>query len=190
MDPIHSDVDPDSESEHRLRKVAKPKKHSDKKKRNPSPGEEPVREGESRESHQLIVYRDLKHRDTAESKSQLKPDPNLFREVDVSDPPSQYTEDTETFRQVLNIPKFRDSVPVSSTSVWGLNKVAQKQEVRPKGLASFRLANISLMEALEEFELDFNAANLSDEKFIKAPPCHWQVLQIVDHCFEEKKCRS
>ena len=49
----------------------------------------------------------------------------------MSDLPSRYTEDIETFRQVLNLPDPRDNIPVSSTTVWGLNDVASQQELRP-----------------------------------------------------------
>ena len=62
-----------------------------------------------------MTFRDLKHKDSAESKSQLNP---IFpREVDASDLPSQYADDIEALRQVLNIPNSRDSMPVSSSSV-------------------------------------------------------------------------
>ena len=47
----------------------------------------------------------------------------MYMEVDMSDLPSQYTEDIETFRQVFSIPDPRESMPVSSTSVMGLNAV-------------------------------------------------------------------
>ena len=69
----------------------------------------------------------------SERKSFLTPDPIILREVDMSDLPSQYTEDIDLFRQVLNIPDPRDSMPVLSTSILGLNKVAQQRELRPKG---------------------------------------------------------
>ena len=82
-------------------------------------------------------------------KSQFNPDPIISGEVDVSDLPTQYTEGIETFRQVLNIPNPRDSVPVSSTLVIGLNKVAQKQELSPRGPFTFLPANPSFKEALE-----------------------------------------
>ena len=52
--------------------------------------------------------------------------------VDVSDLPSKHTKDIETFRQVINITNPRDSMPVFSTSVWDLNQVAQKLELRSK----------------------------------------------------------
>ena len=50
----------------------------------------------------------------------------------MSDLPSQYTGDIETFRQILNLPDPRDSMPSSSTTVWALNDVAGQQEFRPR----------------------------------------------------------
>ena len=92
----------------------------------------------------------------------------------MADLPSQYTEDIETFRQGLNIPNPRDSMPVSSTSVWGLNKVDQQQELRPKGPSAMLPVSPTLKEALDQFEQDFKASNLPKGKFIK-PSLHCQV---------------
>ena len=95
-----------------------------------STSEHPVRsKGESHKAHKSMTFGDL----LTEPKSQLNTDPTFPREVDVSDLPSQYTEDIEIFRQVLNIPDPMDSMPVSSATVLGLNKVAQQQELRQNG---------------------------------------------------------
>ena len=91
---------------------------------------------------------DLKQKDS-EPKSQLIPEPIIQRIVDILDLPSQYTEDIETFRQVLNIPDPRDSMPVSSASVWGLNEVAQQRELRPKGPSAMLPLSPTLKEALD-----------------------------------------
>ena len=85
----------------------------------------------------------------------------------MSDLPSQ---DTGTFRQVLNIPALRDSMPVSSSSVLGLNKVAQQQEFSPKGPLAMLQVSPSLKEAIDKFKQDFKAANLPEGKFIKPTP--------------------
>ena len=42
------------------------------------------------------------------------PDPVFYREVDMSGLPSQYTEEIETLRQILNFPDPRDSMHRSS----------------------------------------------------------------------------
>ena len=62
----------------------------------------------------------------------------------MSDLPSQYTVDMEMFEQIFSIPDSRDSMSVSSVLAMGLNPVAQKQELRPKGPSSFHPANPSL----------------------------------------------
>ena len=72
-----------------------------------------------------MTFWDLKHKDLTEPKTQLNPDTIFFREVDMSDLSSQYTEDIETFRQVFNIPDPRDSMPVSSASMWGPSAMLQ-----------------------------------------------------------------
>ena len=109
--------------------------------------------GESKELPKPMTFGDLKHKDLTERKTQLNPDPILSREVDGSDLPSQYTEDVETFTQVLNITDSRDNMPVSSASVWGLNDLAQKQELRPR-------ASPILKETLEKSEQDLKNVDL------------------------------
>ena len=49
------------------------------------------------------------------------PDPVFYREVDMSDLPSQYAEEVETFRHVLDIPDPRETMPRSSTTVLALD---------------------------------------------------------------------
>ena len=73
-----------------------------------------------------------KERWANEMRRQLSPDPNISKEVDLSDVPSKYTKYIEIFRQVLGIPHLRDTITVPSSSVMGLNPVAKKQEARPK----------------------------------------------------------
>ena len=91
--------------------------------------------------------------------SKLDPDPMFYREVDMSDLPSQCTEDFETFRHILNFPDPRDSIPVSSTTVWDLNKVASQQELRPSAKLP---VSPTLKEALDKFKQDFQTANLPE----------------------------
>ena len=59
------------------------------------------------------------HKPKSDPKSKLDPDPVFYREVNMSDVSSQYTEDIETSNQVLNLPDPGDNIPVSTTSVWG-----------------------------------------------------------------------
>ena len=90
-----------------------------------------------------------------QDKQKSDPDPVLYREVDMSDLPSQYTEDIETFRQILNIPDPRDSMSRSSTTVWALNDVACQQELRQRGPSVMLPLSPQLKDAFVKFEQDF-----------------------------------
>ena len=68
-----------------------------------------------------------------QDKQQSDPSPVFYREVDMSDLPSLYTEDIETFRQILNLPDQRDNMPRSSTTIWALNDAKGQQELRSRG---------------------------------------------------------
>ena len=105
--------------------------------------------------------------------------------MDLSDLPSQYTKDIETFRQVLGIPGPKHSMPMSS-SVMGLNEEQQQQEARPKGSSTFLPANPALKEELTKWEQDFQNLNLVEVKFPKAPQATGRYYKMVDPCFEEK----
>ena len=48
-------------------------------------------------------------------------DPVFYMEVDMSDLPSQYAEEMETFRYILDLPDPRETLPRSSTTVIGLD---------------------------------------------------------------------
>ena len=47
--------------------------------------------------------------------------------------PSQYAEEIETFRHILNLPDPRDTMPRSSTTILGLDDEKGQQELRPRG---------------------------------------------------------
>ena len=51
----------------------------------------------------------------------------------MSDLPSQYAEDIETFRHILNLPDPRDTMPRSSTTILDLDVEKAQQELRPRG---------------------------------------------------------
>ena len=48
----------------------------------------------------------------------------------MSDLPSQYAEEIETFRHILDLPDCRETMPRSSTSVLALDDVKGQQELR------------------------------------------------------------
>ena len=76
-----------------------------------------------------------------------KSDPDLFfyREVDISDLSSQYTEDKH-FRQILNLPDPRgDSMLRSSITVWALNDAKGQQELGQQAKLPFSYARSVLI---------------------------------------------
>ena len=119
----------------------KPKKHSDKSK-NKSRSRYV---SSSSEEDQSSVAR---HRSSKPSGAQPSgaasdqdlpqhdPDPPYYREVALSDIPSQYAEEVDTFRRILSLPDPRESMPRSSTSVMGLDDEKGRQELRPRGPSS------------------------------------------------------
>ena len=97
----------------------KPKRHSDKRKHK-SQAKYVTSSSSLEESEApLQVNKSSNHKgdSAAQNKPKLDPDPIFYREVDMSDLPSQYTEDIETFRQILKLSDPRDNRPMSPTSV-------------------------------------------------------------------------
>ena len=76
----------------------------------------------------------------------------------MADLPSQYAEEVETFRHILNLPDHRETMPRSSTSVLGLN----------------------------DKKHDFLASNLPDGKYIKPPPLTAKWYKVGQPCYEDK----
>ena len=66
-----------------------------------------------------------------EPQPQATSDLVFYREVDMNDLPSQYTEEIETFRQILDLPDPRETMPRSATTVLGLDDEKGQQELRP-----------------------------------------------------------
>ena len=78
----------------------------------------------------------------------------------MSDLPSQYTKDIQTFRLILNLPDPRDSMPRSCTIVWAPDDVAGQQELRPKGPSLMPPLSPQPKYVFDKFDYDFQAANL------------------------------
>ena len=114
------------------------------------------------------IQKSSKSKGTFSQQGNPNPDPVYFREVHMSDLPSQYTGDIETFRQVVNLPDPRVSMPRSSTTVWTLNEVAGQQELKPRIPSALPHLSTILKEAFDKFEQDFQAANLQESKYINA----------------------
>ena len=110
------------------------------------------------------------------------PDPHYYREVALSDVPSQYAEEVDTFRHILSLPDPRESMPRSSTSVMGLDD----EKLRPRGPSSVLPLSSVIKDAFDKFEHDFKAANLPEGKYIKAPPSATKWYKVGQPCYEEK----
>ena len=88
----------------------------------------------------------------------------------MSDVPSQYAEEVNTFRCILALPDPRESMPRSSTSVMGLDDEKGRQEIRSRGNSFMLPLSLLIKDAFDKFEHDFQAANLPEDKYIKPPP--------------------
>ena len=109
---------------------------------------------------------------------QHDPDPPFYREVAMADLPSQYAEEVETFRHILDLPDPRETMPRSSTSVLGLDDQKGQQELRPRGPSAMLPLSSHIRDAFDKFEQDFLASNLPEGKYITPPPpLHCKVVQ-------------
>ena len=117
---------------------------------------------------------------------QHDPEPPYYREVALSDIPSQYAEEVDTFRRILKLPDPRDSLPRSSTAVMGLDDEKGRQELRPRGPSSMLPLNSIIKDAFDKFDQDFQAANLPEGKYIRAPPSTAKWYKVGQPCYEDK----
>ena len=117
---------------------------------------------------------------------QHDPDPPYYREVALSDVPSQYAECVDTFRRSLNLPDPREPMPRFSTAVMGLDDKKGRQELRPRGPSSMLPLNSVIKDAFDKFDHDFQTANLPEGKYIKAPPSTAKWYKVAQPCYEDK----
>ena len=96
---------------------------------------------------------------------------------------SQYAEEVETFRQILDLPDPKETWPKSSTTVLGLDNEKDQQELRPRGPSAMLPLNPILKDA---FEKDFLASNLPEGKYIKPPASTAKYYKVRQPCFEDK----
>ena len=163
------------------------KKHSDKSKHKSRSRYLPSSSEEDQSS-------ELRHRSpkpssktyTDQDHPQHDPDPPYYREVALSDIPFQYAEEVDTFRCILKLPDPRDSLPRSSTAVMGLDDEKGRQELRPRGPSSMLPLNSIIKDAFDKFDQDFQAANLPEGKYIKAPPSTAKWYKVGQPCYEDK----
>ena len=170
---------------------SQPKKHADKSKHK-------VRSRYVSSSSEEDQFSVVRHRSSKPSGAQPSgalsdqdqplhdPDPPYYREVALSDVPSQYAEEVDTFRRILSLPDPRESMPRSSNSVMGLDDEKGHQELRPRGPSSTVPRSSVIKDAFDKFEHDFRAANLPEGKYIKPPPSTTKWYKVGQPCYEEK----
>ena len=195
--PSHSleqyDVVPSSASDHYSDQSDEPrpvpsraKKHTDKSKHKSRSRYLPSSSEEDQPS-------ELRHRSPKPSRKtypdqdhpQHDPDPPYYREVALSDIPSQYSEEVDTLRRILKLPDPRDSLP-RSTAVMGLDDEKGRQELRPRGPFSMLPLNSIIKDAFDKFDQDFQAANLPEGKYIKAPPSTAKWYKVGQPCYADR----
>ena len=146
---VHSDPDSDhseqaSDSEY-YQARPKHKKHSDKRKHKSKPIHKSQSSAEEDESSAHIQgFTQSQPKVPQEPQPQASSDPVFYREVDINDLPSQYTEEVETFRQILDLPDPWETLPRSSTTVLGLDDEKGQQELRPRGPSAMLLSRTPL----------------------------------------------
>ena len=105
----------------------------------------------------------------------------------MSDLPSQYAEEIETFRHILNLPHPRDTMSRSSTSILGLDDEKGQQELRPRGPSAMLPLRPYLKDAFEKFEQDFLASNLPEGKYSKPPASIAKWYKVEQDALRESK---
>ena len=132
---------------------SRPKKYADRSKhkvrsRYPSSEEDQSSAPRHRSSKPSRAHSD-------QDQPQHDPDPPYYREVALSDVPSQYVEEVDNFRRILALPDPRESMPRSSTSVVGLDNKKGHQELRPRGPSSMFPLSSVIKDAFGKFQHDF-----------------------------------
>ena len=153
----HSDVESNHSeccSDSEYYQVSPKHKHSDKRKHKSKPSHISQSLAEEDESSTHVkTLTQPQHKVPPEPQPQDNTDPVFYREMNMSDLPSQYTEEVETFRQILDLPDPRETLPRSSTTVLGLDDEKGQQELRPKGPSAMLPMNPILKDTFEKFEL-------------------------------------
>ena len=104
----------------------------------------------------------------------------------MSDLTSQYEEEVETFRHILDLPDPRETLPRSSTTVLGLDDKKGQHKLRPRGPSAMLPLNPILKDAFKKSEQDFLASNLPEGKYIKPPVSTAKYYKMGQPCFGDK----
>ena len=158
----------------------KAKKHSDKRKHKTWAKYYSQLSSSEEDESSVSARRPTKpqHKGPQEPQHQNSTGPIFYREVDMSDLPSQYAEKV--------VPHPRETLPRSSTTVLGLDDEKGQQELRPRGPSAMLPLNPILKDAFEKIEQDFLASNLPEGKYIKPPASTAKYYKVGQSCFEDK----
>ena len=191
IDPESASYQPNEESDEPRIPSTRPKKHSDKSKHKSRSRYVSSTSGEDQSPA-------TRHRSSKPCRAQPSgavsdqdlpqhdPDPPYYREVALSDMPSQYAEEVDTFRRILSLPDPRESMPRSSTSVMGLDDEKGRQELRPRGPSPVLPLSSVIKDTFDKFQHDFKAANLPEGKYVKPPPSTSKWYRVGQPCFQDK----
>ena len=127
----HLDLQSDH-SEQPKRMCSKAKKHSNKKKHKVRAKYYSQSSSSSEDQSSVPIKKSTKPRQAPSDHEhqQDSTDPVFYREVDMPDLLSQYAEEVETFRQILDLSDPRETLPRSSATVLGLDDEKGRQELR------------------------------------------------------------
>ena len=163
------------------------KKHSDKRKRKSKPIHKSQSSAEEDESSaHTRGFTQLQPKVPPAPQPQASSDAVFYRAVNMNDLPSQYTEEVKTFRQILDVPDPRETIPRSSTTVVGLDYEKGQHEVRPRGPSAMLPLRPFLKDGFEKFEQDFLSSNLPVGKYKKPPALTAKYYKVGQPCFEDK----
>ena len=188
-DPRSEHSDPQFEHSEQPKRVcsSRAKKHPDKKKHKVWAKYNSQSSSSEEDQSSVSVKKSAKPQQAPSEQDQQQDntDPVFYREVDLSDLPSQYAEEVETFRHILDLPDPRETMPRSSTTVLGLDDEEGQQELRPRGPSAMLPLNPFLKDAFEKFEQDFLASNLPEGKYMKPPASTAKYYKVGQPCFED-----
>ena len=68
----------------------------------------------------------------------------------------------------------------------GLDDEKGRQELRPRGPSSMLPLNSIIKDAFDKFDQDFQAANLPEGKYIRAPPSSAKWYKVGQPCYKDK----
>ena len=187
--PKHSDLqsdhsDPQSEdhSQQPKRVCSKAKKHSDKKKHKVRAKYYSQSSSSEEDQTSVPIKKSTKPQQapSEHEHQQDSTDPVFYREVDMSHLPSQYAEEVETFRQILDLPDPRETLPRSSTTVLGLDDEKGQQELRPRGPSAMLPFSKTLLRSLNRISwpLIYLRVNISNPLLQQQNTTRWDNLVL------------